>query len=42
MFGAMVSPEMAKAGLDRPHFEKLAGIPAGKAKPAKLAKKGGT
>jgi zinc protease len=46
VFGAMLSPEMAKKGLDRAHFEHLAGVPPGKEKPkpaggAKTAKKGG-
>src|SRR5207253_2014536 len=27
VFGAMLSPEMAQKGLDRAHFEKLAGVP---------------
>jgi zinc protease len=39
VFGAMVSPEMAAHGLDREHFEKLAGIPVTPPKPAKKGAK---
>jgi zinc protease len=38
VFGALVSPEMVKKGLDRGHFEELAGIPKTKAPPAKATK----
>jgi zinc protease len=46
VFGAMLSPEMAQKGLDRAHFEGLAGVPPSKEKPklaagAKPAQKGG-
>ncbi len=40
VFGAMLAPEMVKKGLDRAHFEKLAGVPVTKGG-ARAAGKGG-
>jgi len=38
VFGAMLSPEMAARGLDRAHFEKLAGVPPTRERPRPAAK----
>ncbi len=42
VFGALVSPTMAKGGFDQAHFEGLAGVQGGGAKPAAPPKKGAT
>lgn len=37
VFGAMLAPEMVQKGMDRAHFEKLAGLPITKEKPTPAA-----